>query len=93
MQSGTFGGLPLGQTHTPHPRFNLLHIDRTEHVLESLRVSIFDSTQNCLEAGFLHLCSRSLVFDSDNLVTDLLRLFFTSSNFQVEVFTGEALQG
>ena len=91
MVNTTFGGLPLGQTHVPHPRFNLFHVDRTEHVLDSIRVSIFDSTQNCLEQGYLHLCTRSLVFDSDNMETDLLRLFFTSSNFQVEVFTGESL--
>jgi hypothetical protein len=34
-------GLPMGQTHMPHERFNLFHIDNQEQHLESLSVSAF----------------------------------------------------
>jgi hypothetical protein len=35
-------GLPFGQTHMPHPRFNLFHIDNLEVHLDTLNVSIFE---------------------------------------------------
>lgn len=35
-------GLPFGQDHTPHPRFNLFHIDKQEMHLDTLSVSFYD---------------------------------------------------
>lgn len=34
-------GLPMGQTHMPHERFNLFHIDNAEMHFESLNASVF----------------------------------------------------
>ena len=60
-----FCGLPIGQTHNPHERFNLFHIDRKDVVIESFKVSLFEHHTNSLENGIIHLTSRGIVFDSD----------------------------
>jgi len=38
---GSTLALPMGQTHLPHPRFNLYHIDNQELHFESINVSAF----------------------------------------------------
>ena len=84
-------GLPCGQTHTPHERFNLFFLDRGEMHLDAFNVAVFDPSRNALESGILHLCSRSCSFDSNQLQTDLLKLRY-SANFTFESFCGEMLQ-
>ena len=69
-------GFPHGQTHQPHNRFNLYHIDTAEVHLDSMNVQIFDPSAKALEPGLLHLCSRSLLFDSTEINTDMLKLKF-----------------
>jgi hypothetical protein len=44
-----------------------------------------------LEAGILHLCSRSVVFDSNQIQTDLLRLPY-DANFTFDNLSAETLQ-
>ena len=59
--------------------------------LDSFHASIFDPSRNALEPGFLHLCSRSVVFDSNQIKTDLLRLPYDES-FTFDNLCGETLQ-
>jgi len=98
-------GLPLGQTHMPHERFNLFHIDNQEQHLESLSVSAFihngsilaGESSQLLQNGILHICSRSILFDQDNSVgeekflPDLVK-FRYNEKFDFEVVQGEQLE-
>ena len=82
-------GFPSQQTHEPHPRFNLFHLDSNETHLDSMSVHIFNPSLKVLEPGLLHVCSRSLLFDSSSMDTDLLKLQFTNLNF--DSFSGDLL--
>ena len=84
-------GLPLGQTHKPNPRFNLFHLDAHEIHLDSFKVQIFDPSQKSLQHGLLHVCSRSIVFDSAHMETDLLKLRYNASKFTFDTFGGDIL--
>jgi len=92
MAQSSILGLPTDQTHVPHQRFNLFHIDTQEKHLDSFGVSIFDPSTNSKEPGVLHLCSRSVVYDSDTMSTDLLKLRFSPGTFSFDNFCGEELQ-
>ena len=59
--------------------------------LDAFSVSIFDPSRNALETGILHLCSRSISFDSNLIGTDLLKLRF-NANFTFDDFGGDMLK-
>ena len=82
---------PLGPSHEPNNRFSLFHMDRGEIHLDAFAVQIFDPSRNSLESGVLHMCSRSVAFDSHQLATDLLRLRF-NANFVFNILQGDILQ-
>ena len=90
MSNASMLGLPMTQTHMPNNRFNLFFIDTMEMHLDSFQVSIFDPSRNALESGILHLCSRSITFDSNAIQTDLLKLRFNAT-FSYDNFCGEML--
>ena len=90
MSSASMLGLPTTQTHLPNNRFNLFFIDNAEIHLDAFQVSIFDPSRNALESGILHLCSRSITFDSNQIQTDLLKLRF-NANFSQDNFDGDML--
>jgi hypothetical protein len=69
----------------------LFHVDRNEVVIETFKVSLFEHHTNNLENGLLHITSRGMAFDSDELNTDLLKLHFNSQKFDLELFSGEKL--
>lgn len=83
MEACTPLGLPFGPSHRPSLRFSLFHIDSQELHLCSLPCTL-------LEPGLLHLGSRSLAFDSENLTTPLLKLRF-NQQVGIEWASAEAL--
>lgn len=81
-------GLPSGQSHVPAKRFNVFHLNASEVHLDSFQVQIFTPPSKCFQSGLLHVCSRSLTFDPEQLDIQLLKMPF-QQNFSFDMVCGD----
>ena len=76
---------------SPNERFWLFDLDEHEYYFRSLNVIMNDSANEDLVRGFLHLNSRSIIFDPYNEALPLIKIRF-NSHFEFEWMPSEKIE-